>query len=78
MRKFIFILVLCPFAFAQTPDEFLNAVCGVNDLAWVCEARALVLNVQTIAEDIFNDFEVFAESNFERFLQDGRSAGFCR
>jgi hypothetical protein len=71
MKKLVIVLFLCPFTLAQTPDEFLNAVCGVDDLAWVCEARALVLNVQSIAEDIFNDFEVFAESNFERFLQDG-------
>jgi hypothetical protein len=71
MKKILMLFFLSSFAFAQTPDEFLDMVCGVQDLAWVCEARALVLNIQTVTEDIFNDFEVFAETNFERYLQDG-------
>jgi hypothetical protein len=71
MKKLLFIVCLYSFASAQTPDDFLDAACGVDGLAWVCDARALVLNIQTVAEDIFNDFEVFAETNFEQFLQDG-------
>jgi hypothetical protein len=71
MKKIILILFFSSFAFAQTPEEFLDMACGVDGLAWVCEARALVINVQAITDDILEDFQAFAESNFERFLQDG-------
>jgi hypothetical protein len=72
MRRMLLLLfVISNFAFAQTPEDFLDQVCGVDGLAWVCEARALVLSIQTIADDIFTDFEAFAQTNFERFLQDG-------
>lgn len=71
MKKIVLLLCFSSVALAQTPEDFLNQVCGVDGLAWVCEARALVLSVQTIADDILEDFQTFAESNFERFLQDG-------
>jgi hypothetical protein len=71
MKKIVLILFFSSFAFAQTPEDFLNQACGIEGLAWVCEARALVLSVQTITEDILEDFQAFANSNFERFLQDG-------
>jgi hypothetical protein len=72
MKRFLLILFIASaFAYAQTPEDFLNQVCNVDGLAWVCEARALVLSVQTIADDIFTDFQAFAQTNFERFLQDG-------
>jgi hypothetical protein len=72
MKRLLLILCLSStFAFAQTPDDFLDQVCGVDGLDWVCEARALVLSIQTTADDIFTDFEAFAQTNFERFLQDG-------
>lgn len=70
-RLLLLLLVSSTFALAQTPDDFLNQVCNVDGLAWVCEARALVLSIQTISDDIFNDFQAFAQTNFERFLQDG-------
>jgi hypothetical protein len=70
-RLLLLLFVISNVAFAQTPEDFLGQVCGVDGLAWVCEARALVLSIQTIADDIFTDFQAFAETNFERFLQDG-------
>jgi hypothetical protein len=70
-RLLLLLFVISNFALAQTPEDFLDQVCGVDGLAWVCEARALVLSIQTIADDIFTDFQAFAETNFERFLQDG-------
>ncbi len=71
MKKIVLLFCFSSVAFAQTPEDFLNQACGVEGLAWVCEARALVLSVETITNDILEDFQVFAESNFERFLQDG-------
>jgi hypothetical protein len=71
MKKIVLILFFSSFAFAQTPEEFLDMACGVDGLAWVCEARALVMNVQAITDDILEDFQTFAESNFEAFLRDG-------
>jgi hypothetical protein len=71
MKKFVLIFFLGSVAFAQTPEEFLDIACGVDGLAWVCEARALVMSVQTITEDILEDFQAFANSNFEAFLRDG-------
>ena len=64
-------LIALPYAFAQSTDDVLNSVCGAQDLAWVCEARALVASTQAIAEDILTDFQAFAESNFEQYVQEG-------
>ena len=72
MRGWLLALVFTsPCAFAQSADDILNSVCGAQDLAWVCEARALVASTQAIAEDILTDFQAFAESNFEQYVQEG-------
>ena len=72
MRQWLLVLTLVsPYAVAQSTEDILNTVCGTQDLAWVCEARALVASTQAIVDDIMTDFRTFAEGNFERYVQEG-------